>query len=142
MARRTMIKHGLVGWDLEWNNSYNTYGVCDDATQIISFSAPIAEFGDESSFRNTVLHEVAHALVGTDECHGPVWKAKCLEIGGDGKVSGPDYEEFRKATAKWKSLCSVTGELLGYGYRRFHHLCLCHDKLLEYVPNEHLTPAS
>jgi len=31
--------------------------------------------------RDTLLHEIAHALVGTAHGHDEVWKAKCLEIG-------------------------------------------------------------
>ena len=38
----------------------------------------------EKSVENTILHEIAHALT-PGKGHGPVWRAKAIEIGCDGK---------------------------------------------------------
>jgi hypothetical protein len=37
-----------------------------------------------SEILDTILHEIAHALVGHKEAHGPVWVAKAKEIGCSG----------------------------------------------------------
>jgi predicted SprT family Zn-dependent metalloprotease len=36
----------------------------------------------EHEVLDTILHEIAHALVGPGHGHDEVWKAKCVEVGG------------------------------------------------------------
>ena len=36
---------------------------------------------DIEEIRNTILHEIAHALVGNENVHNLVWKKKALELG-------------------------------------------------------------
>ena len=36
---------------------------------------------DPDEVRDTILHEIAHALVGPGHGHDAVWKAKCVEVG-------------------------------------------------------------
>ena len=40
---------------------------------------------DEKKMRNTILHELAHAIVGPNNGHGEVWQKMALRIGCDGK---------------------------------------------------------
>lgn len=48
----------------------------------IVLSRFLLEWGDEDEIRETVLHEVAHALVlDEDEEHGPRWRAACNRLG-------------------------------------------------------------
>ena len=42
---------------------------------------------DEKHVLDTILHEIAHALVGSHHKHDAVWKAKCKEIGCDPKAT-------------------------------------------------------
>lgn len=39
---------------------------------------------DEARVKNTILHEIAHALVGGGHGHDWAWRSKALEIGCDG----------------------------------------------------------
>lgn len=39
----------------------------------------------EKEVTNTILHEIAHAIVGAKHGHDRVWRAKALEIGCDGQ---------------------------------------------------------
>lgn len=43
----------------------------------------------EKEIRNTILHELAHVLVGSHHDHDKVWKTVALKIGCDGKVCSP-----------------------------------------------------
>jgi predicted SprT family Zn-dependent metalloprotease len=52
---------------------------------VISISQHLARLNDESTVRNTILHEIAHALMGHEAGHGPKWRAKAREIGRDGE---------------------------------------------------------
>ena len=42
--------------------------------------------------RLTLLHEIAHSLV-PDHYHDEVWRAKCIEIGGDGEQYADDFKD-------------------------------------------------
>ena len=44
-----------------------------------------AEAENERNFDNTVRHEIAHVVVGTEHGHDGVWRRKFEEYGGNGK---------------------------------------------------------
>jgi hypothetical protein len=88
-ARILLIQFGLAerGWTFRINNNRSRLGVCRFRNRTVEISryhlaSPAA------AIRNTLLHEIAHALVGPSHGHGPVWRAKALEIGCDGKRCG------------------------------------------------------
>lgn len=81
----------------------------------IELSTKLVEINDEDRVRLTILHEIAHALT-EGHGHDEVWKAKCLEIGGDGKrcYSSSDTNTIeRKRSSKLYTLecqeCGYTG---------------------------------
>lgn len=86
LARELMDRHGLNEWKIEWSRAKRTHGQCVYAKKTLIFSAVAFDHIGESEARDTILHEIAHALVGPSAAaHGYVWKGKCLEIGGTGK---------------------------------------------------------
>jgi predicted SprT family Zn-dependent metalloprotease len=50
----------------------------------ITLSRRFTLLNSEPEVRNTILHEIAHALVGPNHGHGKVWKAKAKELGCNG----------------------------------------------------------
>ena len=58
-----------------------------------------------AEFFGTVLHEIAHALVGPGHGHGPTWKRKCLEVGAAPKRCG----QADMPTGRWTATCSSCG---------------------------------
>jgi hypothetical protein len=48
---------------------------------VIGLSAPVTRVHPESEVRDTILHEIAHALAGARAGHGPAWVATALRIG-------------------------------------------------------------
>ena len=81
MARRLMDEHGLRGWTL-------AFGEARDTPWRLSFPTPRDPDqphpcleGSEEQIRDTVLHEIAHAIAGHGAGHGPLWKATARRIG-------------------------------------------------------------
>lgn len=75
---------GLEGFTFEWDRSVRRAGCCHHRTKTISLSyhyvnANLADNPDD--VRDTVLHEIAHALAGPGEGHGQVRKDICVRIG-------------------------------------------------------------
>ncbi|MBE1878715.1 SprT-like domain-containing protein [Myceligenerans pegani] len=81
LARDLMDQHGLVDWKFEYDDAKRRAGMCHFARRRISISAPLAAVYDEAEVRDTVLHEIAHALAGREAGHGEKWRAKAREIG-------------------------------------------------------------
>ena len=68
-------------WKFKLMSSYETAGITDIENHTIALSRPYIRVADKRSIRDTILHEIAHALVGAGHGHGPVWKRKAREIG-------------------------------------------------------------
>lgn len=68
-------------YKLKWMNRKRSLGYCDYDTKEIALSKFHALKNPLEVTRNTVLHEIAHALAGYEANHGPKWKAICRKIG-------------------------------------------------------------
>jgi predicted SprT family Zn-dependent metalloprotease len=83
LANSLMAKHNLIsqGWVFEFDNAKRRFGVCRFRSKVIGLSKPLVSTNDVTEVTDTILHEIAHALVGCGHGHDYVWKAKCREIG-------------------------------------------------------------
>jgi hypothetical protein len=82
-------KHGLAGWTFHFDGARRRLGYCHTGRKAISMSARISYLNEPHDNTLTLLHEIAHALT-PNEHHSSVWRAKCLEIGGDGEIYGQE----------------------------------------------------
>ncbi|MDO5504398.1 MAG: SprT-like domain-containing protein [Actinomycetia bacterium] len=81
LARELMNAHGLHDWSVGLDRAKTRAGATRFALRRITLSAPLTRAHDEAMVRDTILHEIAHALVGPSHGHDRVWKAKAREIG-------------------------------------------------------------
>ncbi len=84
LAQDLFAQHGLKKWTFQFDRAKVRFGLCNFCDRVISLSRHLTELNDEAIVRNTILHEIAHALVGRRHAHDKVWKAKAIEIGCDG----------------------------------------------------------
>lgn len=80
-----MAEHGLRGWTLAFDRAKRRAGICRFDRREIGLSAPLAVLHTEAEVRDTVLHEIAHALVGPRHGHDAVWRAAARRIGCSGE---------------------------------------------------------
>lgn len=108
LAEALMQQHGLVGWRFEFDRAKRRFGCCHYTTKTISLSWELVQLNDESRVKNTILHEIAHALVGHRHGHDSVWRRKAREIGCDGNrcYSRNDTEIVK---GKYKAVCPQCG---------------------------------
>jgi len=85
LGRRLLREHGLEHWHVTTDRAKTRAGVCRFAARTISLSAPLTRLHDEVEVRDTILHEIAHALVGPAHGHDDVWRAKAMSIGCSGE---------------------------------------------------------
>jgi hypothetical protein len=83
LAHGLLAEHGLLanGWAFDFNDRRRQVGLCDEYVKTIFLSSYFVEANPFSEVRETLLHEIAHALVGCRHGHGPLWREKCRQIG-------------------------------------------------------------
>lgn len=123
LAERLMKENGLISpkWIFKFDNAKRRFGVCkytyinratkDVKCGHISLSKYLVSANDEKQVRDTILHEIAHALT-PGHGHDYVWKQKCIEIGAKPErcYSSKDVNtETVKATARYQATCGGCG---------------------------------
>lgn len=83
MAGELLERHGLDEWHFHMNGRYKTrFGNCNCRDKVISISSRLTKLNSEEEVRNTILHEIAHALT-PNHGHDKMWKMKAKQIGCD-----------------------------------------------------------
>lgn len=81
LARELLGRFGLEGWTFAWNRRKRSLGLCRYRDRQIELSVYFVKGNGEELVRETILHEIAHALAGEEAVHGPKWKAMCARVG-------------------------------------------------------------
>ncbi len=85
LGRELLDEHGLGDWTLVFDRAKRRAGICRYATRQIGLSAPLTSLHAEADVRDTILHEIAHALVGPSHGHDAVWRRTAVRIGCSGQ---------------------------------------------------------
>ncbi len=120
-TREMLEKYGLVEWKLVWDTRpYRRYGRCRYKEKEIGITTRLVLINSLEESKNTVLHEIAHALT-PGHRHDDVWKEKCLVVGArpeqyyryksrGGTVNAP--------IGKYQVINTTTGKVHRSYYRR------------------------
>ena len=81
MAESLIKKHGLESWSFQFDNARNRAGCCNYTIRVISLSRLYCLKAGQDQVRDTILHEIAHALAGHGHNHDAKWKSIARSIG-------------------------------------------------------------
>jgi hypothetical protein len=83
--RDKMNEHGLIDWSVRLNQNPDSkfLGLCSYKDKCIILSAHHIDIHPTEDVKNTILHEIAHALVGPGHAHNETWATKAREVGCD-----------------------------------------------------------
>lgn len=87
LANEAMAKHGLIekGWIFQFDRATSRLGATHFSNRRITVSKHFTNAATEEQFMQTMLHEIAHALLPAYVKHGPEWKRLARKIGYSGK---------------------------------------------------------
>lgn len=100
-----------AGWTFGFDLATTRAGVCRYRDKRIDLSVSYCLAASPEEVEDTILHEIAHAIVGPQHNHDAVWKAKAREIG----CAGERCHRVQHSAPKWVGEC-------GCGQRWFRHV--------------------
>ena len=104
LARQLFSKHNLKKWDFKFDHARRRFGCCTFAMKTISLSKILVELNSPQKVHDTLLHEIAHAVVGPRHAHDKIWRAKIIEIGGEASARFRE-KEVEIPRAKFVAVC-------------------------------------
>ena len=144
LAIELMSEHGLLdlGWSFEFDTAKSRFGVCRFRSKRIGLSEPLTMANDLVQVKDTILHEIAHAIAGHAAGHGPEWKRVCVRIGCKPERCYSS-EDTNIIAGKYRAVCGGCGKEYSRHKRvprGRRHACPCQNnvrdwskkKLLEY----------
>ena len=110
LANELINQYGLSekGWGFKFDTAVSRFGCCKHTRKTITLSKHLVSVNDESRVKDTILHEIAHALVGPGHGHDWVWKAKARSIGCTGNRCYTE-ETTKVPESKYIALCNGCG---------------------------------
>lgn len=90
----------LASWHLSFDFARRRAGACYPTQQRLTISQHHLELNEWPVVKDTLLHEVAHALAWEryrEKGHGPYWRQIVKQLGGEAKATG----RFKLPEAQW-----------------------------------------
>ena len=119
LAREFMDKSVATGelgadWTFGFDLAPARAGICRHQDKRVNLSASFCLKATRREIEDTVLHEIAHAIVGQRHGHDAAWRAKALELGCSGAVR----HAVSHTIAHWVGECGCAGRWLRHRLRR------------------------
>ena len=133
LARELMDTWGLKHWVFKFDGGKRRYGCCHYGTLTISLSRHLVKLNSLEDTRDTILHEIAHALAGPSANHGPKWREQCIKVGAKPKTC----HTSQVAEPNYKLYCYHCDKYLGGRYRKTRTaiLSICCHASVKWVTN-------
>ena len=100
-AYQKLMEYELLDWHFGFDLAQNRGGVCKSRSKVITLSVTYCLKASREEVLDTVLHEIAHAIVGPKHQHDKVWKEAALRIGCNGEVC----HSVNHGLDKWEGSC-------------------------------------
>ena len=96
------VKSGLkTGWQFAFDLAPVRGGICRHRTKQITLSVTFCQKAHKEDIVDTILHEIAHAIVGPNHGHDEIWKAAARRIGCTAKRC----HQVDHTPPRWRGKC-------------------------------------
>lgn len=96
LAELWIEHHNLVGWSFEFDNAQKRFGCCNFNKKRITLSRILTTLNSEAEVEDTILHEIAHALVDLGTVITKFGGRRRLKSGAAGSDVGIVRKSFRR----------------------------------------------
>ncbi|MDJ1115510.1 SprT-like domain-containing protein [Microbacterium dauci] len=120
-AEELLAAHLDASWSFAFDNAKRRAGACDYHRKRITLSRYLSARYDDTTNRQTILHEIAHALAGPSAGHGAEWKRIARALGYTGGVT--HRGETATELAPWVGTCPAGH--VAYRHRRATRATSC-----------------
>ena len=120
-AEDLLRMHLDASWSFAFDNAKRRAGACDYLRKRITLSRYLSARYDDETNRQTILHEIAHALAGPAAGHGADWKRIARSLGYTGGVT--HRGETATELAPWVGVCPAGH--IAYRHRRATRATSC-----------------
>jgi len=132
LALKLMGEHLNDLWRFDWMNSKKAIGQCRQIRGRdygwIRLSKHMIPAMDEAEVRDTILHEIAHALVGVHHGHDWTWQRKAMEIGCNGERTAK-INVANQVRYKYLATCPCCGNVTGMSRKPTReYWCKCSNR--------------
>jgi len=120
-CRELLQLHGLgaAGWVARLDESRSRAGACNFTKKCVLLSRLYVRSATRPELDDTILHEIAHALVGPHHHHDAVWRAKARAIG----CSGERCHTLQFSPPRWIVACAAGCFMRSAHRRRRRAVC-------------------
>lgn len=119
LAKELIAKH-IPEYRLVWVESLYSFGKCFQSHQVIELSRPLTLSNSLDHVKDTILHEIAHALAPTTSFHDTKWQEIAKSIGCNGKRC---YSPEVIRPTKWISYCRKCSKTRAVARRMKRRYC-------------------
>ena len=139
LAIELMRRHGVGDWGFRFDHARRRLGCCHYGSRTISLSRPLTLLNPEATVRDTLLHEIAHALT-PGAGHGPAWRLRAATLGARPRACA-DAGEVTLPPAPYALVCDGCGARLAR-YRRPRRRYVCRACWQRHVDGRGPRPAA
>ncbi|MDR0847828.1 MAG: SprT-like domain-containing protein [Propionibacteriaceae bacterium] len=106
---KELVALHLTGWTFDLDHARTRVGCCHYADKRITISRHLIAYLAEDEVDQTILHEVAHALVGHEVGHSKPWQRMARSLGytGGRTIEVPEA----RMGARWRGVCKEGHEV-------------------------------
>ncbi len=114
----------LDNWKIGFQNkNYILATCCHAPSQVIKLSKWYVKSNSSNDVSSTLLHEIAHALVGSGLGHGRIWSEKAKEIGVINPSYSKDTSTFNRPELKYTGKCNCLTKFKRIRKRKSNGFC-------------------
>lgn len=109
-------EHGLKKWKMGFSSSRSALGMCNFKLEKIIISVFHIVKAKPEEVKDTIRHEVAHAIVGQEDGHGSKWREKAVELGAIPKATFYSQGLEQKEIEQIKNRFAI-GQMVSFDFR-------------------------